>query len=120
MRSSSGNEFAALVALKNSTMSGYPTADLSVATTPWNGLELVRLKRSTSIFAIVILSSKTALVTQLRFQEGSDVADEQRVILKQRAVSGIGIENELSVAQRLEHCVGVVSRQHGVLLPADD
>jgi hypothetical protein len=35
-RSKSGNDFAALVALKNSTMSGCPTADLSAATTDSN------------------------------------------------------------------------------------
>src|SRR5712671_712744 len=59
-RCKSGKEFAALVALKNSTMSGCPTADLSAATTASNGFELVRLKRSTSTFAIVILSSGPA------------------------------------------------------------
>jgi hypothetical protein len=61
-RSKSGKEFAALVALKNSTISGWPTADLSEATTASNGLELVKLKRSTSTFAIVTLSSTTTLL----------------------------------------------------------
>lgn len=58
--------FAALVVLKNSTMSGWPTADLSAATTASNGLELVRLKRSTSTFATVILFSVTTLMDEVR------------------------------------------------------
>jgi hypothetical protein len=52
-------------------------------------------------------------------QEGPDVADEQRVVLKQRAVAGVGIEDQLSVAESLEHCVGVVRRHHGVVAAAD-
>ena len=47
-------------------MSGCPTADLSAATTASNGFELVRLKRSTSTFAIVILSSVTTLMDKVR------------------------------------------------------
>lgn len=91
-------------------MSGCPTADLSAATTASNGLEHVRLKRSTSTFAIVISFSATALKKKgatdragivhrrLGFQEGPDVADEQFVVLKQGAVAGIGIEDQLGAA----------------------
>ena len=35
---------------------------------------------------------------RLRFQEGTDMAYEQFVILKQSAVAGIGIEDQLGVA----------------------
>ena len=51
MRSSSGKDFAAFVALKNSTMSGCPTADLSAATTASKAFELLSLKRSIVTFA---------------------------------------------------------------------
>jgi hypothetical protein len=50
----SEKEFVALVSLKNSTMLGCPTADLSAATTASNGFKLVRLKRSTLTLTIVI------------------------------------------------------------------
>src|SRR6185369_10503635 len=99
-RSKSGKEFVALVSLKNSTMLGCPTADLSAATIVSNDFKLVRLKRSTSILAIVILSSVTTLMDKVRLipseralchrgsdiQESPDVADEDVVVLKQRAV----------------------------------
>jgi hypothetical protein len=103
MRSNSRKEFAALDDLKNSTMSGWPTADLSAATTASNGFELVRLKRSTSTFSILILSSEITLMDKvrmiastsrrgscgcrLRVQESPDVTDEDLVVLKQGAVA---------------------------------
>jgi hypothetical protein len=47
------------------------------------------------------------------------VAGEQRVVLKQCAMAGVGIEDKLRVAQSLEHGVGVVRRHHGVVTAAD-
>jgi hypothetical protein len=100
------------------------------------------LNRSTSTFAIVIFSSVTALMNKvrpgamlsdlqkpsmrpdlflrrihvgqapLRVQEGPD---ETTRGTETRAVAGVGIEDQLSVAQSLEHCVGVVRRHHGVV-----
>jgi hypothetical protein len=55
----------------------------------------------------------------LRVPEGLDVADEELVVLKQGAVAGIGIEDQLSVAQNLEHRVGVVCWQHSVVAAAN-
>ena len=53
-RCKSEKDFVALVSLKNSIMSGCPTADLSAATTASHDFTLVRLKRSTLILVIVI------------------------------------------------------------------
>ncbi len=46
------------------------------------------------------------------------MADKHLVVLKQGAVPRIGIEDQLSVAEFLEHCVGVVRGQHGVIATA--
>jgi len=44
---------------------------------------------------------------------------KELVVLKQGAVAGIGIEDQLSVAQTLEHSVGVDCWQHSVVAAAD-
>lgn len=47
------------------------------------------------------------------------MTDERFVVLEERTMAGIGVEDHLGVAEFLEHCVGIVRGQHGIVAATD-